>query len=73
MLVSGALSAVRQQWALSQSLVHALRCVSSHGGYPVGVAVEGHGYAGVPQMVMNQFGVDTASQEQGGARVPEVV
>jgi NADH dehydrogenase FAD-containing subunit len=31
-----------------------------------------HGYAGVPQMVINQFGVDTRSQERGGARVPEV-
>ena len=27
----------------------------------------------LPQMVMNHSGVDTAAQEQGGARVPEVV
>ncbi len=44
----GALSAVRQQVTLSQRLVHTVGSMSSHGRYPVRVAVKGHGYAGVP-------------------------
>ena len=40
--------------------------------FPLRVAIKSHGYACMPQMVMNQFGVDTTSQERGGARVPEV-
>ena len=45
----------------------------SYGGYLGRGAIKSHDYAGVTQMVMNHFGVDTGSQEQGGARVPEVV
>jgi hypothetical protein len=45
---------------LSQSLVHALGSVPIHGRYPVRVAVKCHGYAGVPQKVLNQFRVNAA-------------
>ena len=37
------------------------------------VAVERHGYGGVPEEVLDQFRVDAASQKQGSARVPEIV
>jgi hypothetical protein len=39
----------------------------------VRVAVEGHGYRGVPQKMLGQFRVDTAPQKEGSARVAEVV
>ena len=37
------------------------------------VAVEGHDYAGVPKKVLDQFRMDATPQEQGGARVSEIV
>ncbi len=37
------------------------------------VAVKGHGYAGVPKEVLDQFRVHAAPQKQRGAGVPEVV
>jgi hypothetical protein len=43
---------------LSQRLVHAVGGVPSHVGYPVRVAIKSHGYAGVPQKVLNQFRVE---------------
>jgi hypothetical protein len=39
----------------------------------VRVAVEGHGYAGVPEKMLDQFRVDATPQKQGSARVPEIV
>jgi hypothetical protein len=58
---------------LSQSLIHAVGSVPSHAGYPVRVAVEGHGYAGVPQKMLDQFRMDASPQKEGGASVPEIV
>ena len=37
------------------------------------IAVEGHGYAGVPKKVLDQFRVDAAPQKEGSAGVPEIV
>jgi hypothetical protein len=45
----------------------------SHAGYPVRVAIKSHGYAGVPQEVLDQFRVDATPQKQVGACVPEIV
>jgi hypothetical protein len=47
--------------------------VPSHAGYPVRVAVKGHGYRGVPEKVLYEFRVDAAPQKEGSAGVPEVV
>jgi hypothetical protein len=41
--------------------------------YPVREAIKNHGYAGVPQKMLNQFRVNVAPCKQGGARVLEVV
>jgi hypothetical protein len=41
--------------------------------FPGRVAVEGHAYAGVPQKVLDQLGVDAASQKEGGASMPKFV
>src|SRR5215207_8976588 len=38
---------------LSQSLVHTVGGMPSHVGYPVRVAVKGHGYAGAPKQVLD--------------------
>jgi hypothetical protein len=45
----------------------------SHTEYPVRIAVEGHGYRGVSEKVLDEFRVDAALQEQGSAGVPQVV
>ena len=37
------------------------------------VAVEGHGYAGVPQKVLDQYRMYAAPQKQRSACVPEIV
>jgi hypothetical protein len=66
------LAAGGQQY-LTQSLVHAVGGVPSHGGYPGRAAIKSHGYAGVAQKMQNQFRVNAAPQKQSGARVPEVV
>ena len=58
---------------LSQSLIHALGSVPSHAGDPVRVAVEGHGYAGVPERMLDQFRVDATPQKHGSTCVPEIV
>jgi hypothetical protein len=34
------------------------------------MAIKGHGYAGVPKKMLDQFRVDAAPQKQGGAGVP---
>ncbi len=47
--------------------------MSSHAGYPVRVAVEGHGYRGVPEKMRYEFRVDAASRQEGSAGVPEIV
>src|SRR5215218_3471333 len=45
----------------------------SHGRYPMRVAIEGHGYRGVPKKILDQFRVDAAPQKEGSAGVPEIV
>ncbi len=47
--------------------------MSSHAGYPVRVAVEGHGYRGVPEKMLYEFRVDAALWQEGSAGVPEIV
>jgi hypothetical protein len=42
-------------------------------GYPVRVAVEGHGFRGVPEKVLYEFWVGAAPQKEGSAGVPEIV
>jgi hypothetical protein len=37
------------------------------------VAIEGHGYRGVPKKMLDQFRVDAAPQKQSSAGVPEIV
>jgi hypothetical protein len=39
----------------------------------VRVAVKSHGYAGVPQKMLDQFRMNAAPQKQRGACVPEIV
>ena len=45
----------------------------AHARDPVRITIEGHGYGGVPEQVLDQFRVDATPQEQGCAGVPEVV
>ena len=47
--------------------------MSSHAGYPVRVAVEGHGYRGVPEKMLYEFRVDVASRQEDSAGVPEIM
>ena len=49
-----------QQCTLYQRLVHAVGGVPSHAGYQVRVAIKSHGYAGMPQNMLNQFRVNAA-------------
>ncbi len=37
------------------------------------MSIKGHGYAGVPKKMLDQFRVDAAPQKQGGAGVPLIV
>jgi hypothetical protein len=39
----------------------------------VRVAVEGHGYRGVPEKMLYEFRVDAAPQKQSSARVTKIV
>lgn len=48
--------------SLSQGLVHTLGSVPSHAGYPVRVPIQDHSYAGVPEKMLDQLGVDAASR-----------
>jgi hypothetical protein len=61
-------------------LQHAKKALPHHGGnlvrrarWQVGVGVEGDGYGGVTQEFLNEFGVYAPTEQQGGARVLEVV
>src|SRR5918998_1572340 len=45
----------------------------AHVGQDVAVDVEGEAYVGMPEEVLDELGVDALAQQEGGARVPEVV
>lgn len=45
----------------------------THSGEHVGVCVESYRNGGVPQKFLDEFGVDVALEEQGGAGVPKIV
>ena len=59
--------------ASSEGLVYRPARAAVHAGDYVGVGVQGEGYGGVPEELLDVFGVDVAGEEQGGAGVAEVV
>jgi hypothetical protein len=58
---------------LSEGLVEGADGILLHVREHVRVDVEGDRYRGVPEHLGNDLGVDVAGEEEGGARMPEVV
>ena len=58
---------------LAQRLVHPFCGSSAHRGYPVRVAVKGELNAGVPEEVLNVLRVRATREQQGSARMPQIM
>src|SRR5215211_4277321 len=59
--------------ASSEGLVYRPTRAAVHAGDYVRIGVQRLGYGGVPEELLDVFGVDVAGEEQGGAGVAEVV
>jgi hypothetical protein len=49
----GIFCAIILLWAFLKGAFHCAGCVVSHTGYHVGVGVEGYGYGGAPQKLLD--------------------
>ena len=60
---------VRYGKRLFQGVFEGANSAFLHCGEDVAVSVEGDGYRGVSKHLRDNFGIDVAGEEQGGARV----
>src|SRR5918997_7019836 len=59
--------------ALLQGFFHHVRRLIPHARQHVGVGIQGDGYRGVPEELLNDLGVHALAEKERGARVTEVV
>ena len=60
-------------WDSGKELLHRVHGLIPHARYDVAVGVEDYGNVGVPEELLDVLRVDALYEQQGGARVPQIV